>query len=289
MGISPRITPLGTLRDSIQELPTIPETLNRILDLLEDPDSGARDLAEVMRSDPPLAAKILRLANSPLYRKQRTLTTIQEGVAVLGYRTVRQVALCVSVISTLAGECAERGSPLDYRQLWRHGVTVGTLAGQLARLRGGLDPETVFTAGLLHDLGKFVLVLEFPGTYGSLLAERRREGRRLAEMERRELGFDHARAGEELANAWNFPVELAEPIGAHHDLQPPSVPAAVVALADDLGNRLDPPACDLGFDPDAVDPGPLYDAAGLTPAAVEAHREALDAALADAAPLRDLA
>jgi len=288
MSTRERNTSLAELRDSIQELPTIPETLSRILSLLEDPNSGARDLAEVIRCDAPLAAKILRLANSPLYRKQRTIGTIQECVSVLGYRTVRQVALCVSVISTLGQECEARGASVDYRDLWRHGVAVAAVAQALARQAGNCDPEIAFTAGLLHDLGKLVLGLEFPSTYGELVALRCREGRHLVEVERRELGFDHARAGEELASAWSFPVELVEPIGAHHEDQPPGALVAVVALADYLGNLLDPADGDLGFDAMLVDTAPLYRAAGLQREDVEAGLEQLREAIRTASPLRNL-
>ena len=288
MSTQDRNTSLAELRDSIQELPTIPETLSRILSLLEDPNSGARDLAEVIRCDAPLAAKVLRLANSPLYRKQRSIATIQECVSVLGYRTVRQVALCVSVISTLGQECEARGAGLDYRELWRHGVAVGAVAQELARQADTCDAETAFTAGLLHDLGKLVLSLEFPRTYGELVAQRCREGRHLVEVERRELGFDHARAGEELATAWNFPVELAEPIGAHHEAQPPGPTVAVVALADYLGNLLDPSDGDLGFDAMLVDTAPFYRTAGLQREDVEAHLDQLRDAIRAASPLRNL-
>ncbi|HOX26415.1 MAG TPA: HDOD domain-containing protein [Candidatus Krumholzibacteria bacterium] len=283
-----RRTTLEQLRDSVTDLPTIPETLSRLLKLLEDPNSGARDLAEVIRYDAPLASKILRMANSPLYPKQRSLKTVQECVSVLGYRTVRQVALCVSVVSTLARECDRRRSVLDYRDLWRHCASTGAVAQQLAYLAGDAEPEVVLTCGLLHDLGKFVLTLNEPRDYAELLRARCDCGRPLVEIEREAMGYDHAQAGAALAEAWNFPAVLVATIGHHHDLAVAEPPVGLVGLADYLANLLDPATSDLGFDAMVVKPAPLYAAAGLDRDSVESRLDPLRKAIADSSLLHDL-
>jgi putative nucleotidyltransferase with HDIG domain len=279
---------LDQLRNSVSDLPTIPETLARILKLLEDPNSGARDLAELIRGDAPLASKILRLANSPLYQKHRSIDTVQECVAVLGYRTVRQVALCVAVVSSLGRECERRGATMDYRDLWRHCVAAGAVAQALARQVGHEEPETVFTCGLLHDVGKFVLILRYPRQYGELVADRCGLGRLLVELERERMGYDHAMAGAALAEVWNFPARLVATIGGHHDQELVGCDVALVALADYLANLLDPSASDLGFDAMLVDPDPLYAAAGLDRDSIEARLDGLREAIAAASPLRNL-
>lgn len=279
---------LEQLRDSVSDLPTIPETLTRILKLLEDPNSGARDLAEVIRGDAPLASKILRLANSPLYQKHRTIGTVQECVAVLGYRTVRQVALCVAVVSSLGGEFEKRGATMNYRDLWRHCVAAGAVAQMLARHVGHHEPEAVFTCGLLHDLGKFVLTLRFPREYSELVAERCRRGQPLAELERERMGYDHAQAGAALAEAWNFPAPLVSAIGGHHDTEPTDRAVALVTLADYLANLLDPSASDLGFDAMIMDADRLYAAADLQREDVEARLNDMRDAIGAASPLRNL-
>ena len=279
---------LDQLRESVNDLPTIPETLARILKLLEDPNSGARDLAEVIRCDAPLASKILRLANSPLYQKNRTINTVQECVAVLGYRTVRQVALCVAVVSSLGNECEKRGATVNYRDLWRHCVAVGAVSQALARWSDNDDPEAVFTCGLLHDLGKFVLTLRFPRDYADLVSERCREGRALVDLELEKMGYDHAQAGAALADAWHFPAELVAAIGGHHDPEPADPTVALVTLADYLANLLDPSVSDLGFDAMVVDAERLYAAAGLARDDVETRLDDLREAITAASPLRNL-
>ena len=106
----------------VDDLPSIPETLMEILKVLDDPDSGPADLSQVVRLDAPLMARILRLANSPYYSSRGDITDIQRCVAVLGYRTVRQVAICVSVATSVMSAVATAKGGLDYRELWRHSV-----------------------------------------------------------------------------------------------------------------------------------------------------------------------
>jgi putative nucleotidyltransferase with HDIG domain len=279
---------LDQLRDAITELPTIPETLTRILELLEDPASGARDLAAVIRADAPLASKILRLANSPLYQKNRDITSVQECVSVLGYRTVRQVALCVAVISGLGRECSAKAGALDYRELWQHSVNVGAIAHALARRDGTVDPETVFLGGLLHDLGKFVLTICEPRLYGEIIANRRAAGVPLVTQEQGVLGFDHTEAGAVLADAWNFPRELQVVIRGHHHPDAGDHAQALVAAADVLANTLRPANSDLGYCASANGGQALLDAVGL-PADLPADlRSELKHAMRDAASLVNL-
>ena len=279
---------LAQLRDEIQDLPTIPESLARILQLLEDPNSGARDLAEVIRVDAPLSAKILRLSNSPLYKKSRSISTVQDCVAVLGYRTVRQVALCVSVVSSLAQECERRGVVLVYRDVWRHSVAAGAVAKYLAVRAAYHDPDTLFTGGLLHDLGKFVLTLQHPQRYGEVLVERRRRGVALVTLEAERFGYDHAQAGGVLAAAWRFPDELVRVIRDHHDATCLQRDVRLVALADYLAHLLEPVETDLGFDPTLTDLHEIHEAAGFEVDELEPAWPDLRLAIATLAPLRNL-
>jgi putative nucleotidyltransferase with HDIG domain len=255
---------LDALLDAIDELPSIPETLFRVLQIVDDPRSSAKSLADVIRFDAPLTAKILRLANSPFYNGGGELSDIRSCIAVLGFPAVRQVAICISVATRVVGECKRRECHLDYRALWRHSVSVGCIAKHLARELGDQDPEEVFTAGLLHDLGKFVLVLNAPSRYEHAIAERRRRREPLVHVEREAFGFDHTSAGQAFGMAWRFPRVLRAVARGHHG----AVGAAdgdarldrriaLVALADHLAHVLEPLGSDLGQDPDLVDPDPL--------------------------------
>ncbi len=277
------ILTLTTLQATVDDLPTIPEILTRILQLIDDPSSSAGDLAEVIRHDPPLASKVLRLANSPYYQKSRTLTSVQECVAVLGMRTVRQVAICVAVVSSLGKAFSERRPQIDYKEIWRHCVAVGATSRYLARLVRFPDPELVFTGGLLHDLGKFVLTLHAPGTYDRVIADRARSGSTLVAQERHVFGFDHAQAGAAMAESWLFPPELVVCIGDHHAGTHEGDAVTIVALGDYLANVLVPPRGDLGFATAGVTERDLFAAVPLDRDDVVTHHDAIREAIADAA------
>lgn len=268
---------------SIDELPSIPETLIEILRLIDDPGSGAGDLARVVRVDAPLSAKIIRLANSPYYGGRERIADIGRCIAVIGYRTMRSVAICLTVATNLMNAVASAGGRLDYRALWRHSVATAAIAKHLARMAGDEDPEELFSAGLLHDLGKFVIELYAPETYDGVVFDRSRNRRRLVEAEREAFGFDHAAVGEAFARSWRFPPFLCAMFGGHHqDVAGPAAPGdrtaraiALVALADYLANTMEPSRSDLGFDPRHADAARLHAAAGLAPDAVEAELPAL--------------
>ena len=279
---------LERLVTEAEDIPTVPESLIQIMRVLDDQDSGPADLARVVRLDAPLMAKILRLANSPYYQHPGRLADINRCVAVLGYRTVRQMALTVSVATSLVQAVARTAGRLDYRELWRHSVVVGAMAKELAVLTGHPEPEEVFTAGLLHDIGKYLIEISDAARYDRLIERRSAEGRPLIEMEREEFGFDHAEIGAAFSKVWYLPEPMVETLGGHHgrsgkDAGHPRH-VALVMLADYLANTMLPSRSDLGFDPRHVEPAALHRAAGVPLAELESRlgplREAVDMASA---------
>jgi HD-like signal output (HDOD) protein len=287
---------LAALLRAIDELPTIPETLIKILRILDDPQSSAQALADVVRLDAPLTAKILRLANSPYYCAAGNLADVRSCIGVLGFKTVRQLAICVSIATSLVAECNRRRSRLDYRELWKHSVNVAVVAKELALLTRTKDPEEIFTAGLLHDLGKFVILLHAPATYDQVISQRRAAARPLCEMELELLGYDHTMAGEVFGVSWRFPAVLTRPARKHHDhlLREPQASredyaVRLVALANELANRISPPESDLGFYREADATEALHAAAGLTLDAVNERLPKIREALANSGAYLELA
>ena len=286
---------LQELLSNFEELPTIPDILFQILKILDDPDSGAADLAEVVRLDAPLTARILRLANSPYYSSRGDMADIHRCIAVLGYRTIRQVAICVSVATSVVSAAARAKGKLDYKELWRHSVATGALAKHLAEMVDYQEPEEIFTAGLLHDLGKFILEIYSPQSYGQVIRSCREQERALVDMEREVYGFDHAVLGEAFGFSWRFPGMLTRCFGHHHDKPPKDCApgsdghaVALVALADFLAHTLIPSVSDLGFDPRSVELGDLCVAAGLTEDEVIDEYQALQEAVRQSTIYLDL-
>jgi len=289
------VAEIDAMLSSIEDLPTIPETLINILNVIDNPDSGPADLAAAVRRDAPLMAKILKLANSPYYSARGGISDINRCVAVLGYRTVQQVAICISVATVMVKAVADAGGQLDYRELWRHSVVTGAIAKHLARVVGHPDPEELFTAGLLHDVGKFILELHAPEAYAGVVQDRARNGDRLVDVEFARFGFDHALLGEAFARAWRFPEILVRAFGSHHDEtarngrdNPHWHETALVSLADYLANTMEPSRSDLGFDPNHVQAQALHLAAGISLEGVEENLSAIRESVASAAPYMNL-
>jgi len=274
---------------NIDDLPTIPETLINILNVIDDPDSGAADLAAAVRRDAPLMSKILKLANSPYYSARGEIGDINRCVAVLGYRTVQQVAICVSVATVLVKAVTDSTGELDYRELWRHSVVTGAIAKHLARITGYPDPEAIFTAGLLHDIGKFILELHAPGTYSGVVRKRAQDQVALVDAEFETFGFDHALLAESFARSWRFPDILVRSFGSHHGEvtvdgrdNPFWHETALVSLADYLANTIEPTRSDLGFDPSYVNVHALHLAANVTIEAVEENLDSIRESITNA-------
>lgn len=261
----------------IDDLPTVPETLVRIWQIVDDPLSTCDTLADVVRLDAPLSVKVLRLANSPYYNLGgQHVADIGAAVSVLGFEAIKHLAICVSVATNLVRDHARRRGGPDYRALWRHSVVSGVVAKRLAMLSRDANPDEVFTAGLLHDLGKFALLCAMAGPYAEVIASRRQSGRPLVEVEAEHFGFDHAAAGAAFGRSWHFPAVLTEGARCHHerflgarDDDRLERVRLCVALADRAAHRLDPPACDLGFVPGNAETGPLLLKLELAPTAID--------------------
>ncbi len=286
---------VAQLLREIDDLPSIPETLLEIFKVLDDPDSGPADLSSVVQMDPPLMARILRLANSPYYSRGGNLPDIQRCVAALGYKTVRQVAICVSVATTLVGAVARAQGKMDYRELWHHSVSTGAIAKHLARLTDYPDQEELFTAGLLHDMGKFVLEIHSPEAYDQIIESRLPNGRSLEEVESEYFGCDHAELGAAFGESWRFPPLLVRCFGEHHRISELKGPqnrgdhaVALVALADYLASTMVPSHSDLGFDHRLVNVELLHHKCGLTIAVVEENLKAISDSVKLASSFLDL-
>jgi len=279
----------------IDDLPSIPETLLAIFKVLDDPDSGPSDLSSVVQMDAPLMARILRLANSPYYSRGGNVPDIQRCVSALGYQTVRQVAICVSVATTLVGAVAKAQGRMDYRELWRHSVSTAAIAKHLAKMVKYEDPEEIFTAGLLHDLGKFVLEIHSPEAYDQLIESRLDNRRSLEDVEKEYFGCDHAELGAAFGESWRFPPLLVKCFGEHHSSEDYTEPldrsehaVALVALADYLASTMVPSNSDLGFDHRLVNVASLHHKAGLSVKLVEENLQGISDSVKLASVFLDL-
>ncbi len=208
---------------ALSDLPTVPSMAALALSVAEDPDSTASDLLRVIMSDPPVAARVLRVANSVYFKRGGgEVTDLQTAIVRLGFSNVRNLLMGVSVIRSFDAYFV--GAPLTREDFWIHSIAVGVLASRMAGRSENLCSSTAFVAGLVHDLGKLLLDRHARAAWNRSLAVARERRVPLCEAERETLGADHAAVTGALLAAWRFPSEISEPVRWHHD--PPSCPEA---------------------------------------------------------------
>jgi HD-like signal output (HDOD) protein len=209
-----RIEDLGKYLTDIPTLPMVAHEIN--LASVRD-DFTAQSLGKIIEKDPPLTGKMLRLANSAYYGFARQVSTLDRAITLLGFNTIRNLALTVSVSQLFGGD---RSSTVDLKGLWRHSLGCAVAARTLIeRFDPGLAEEA-FLSGIVHDIGAIILLNNFPEeTTGALqmMAERQISQ---SEAEKKALGVTHEEVGAFLADKWNFPVQYYRVIRMHH--KPPS-------------------------------------------------------------------
>ncbi|MBN1164121.1 MAG: HDOD domain-containing protein [Candidatus Krumholzibacteriota bacterium] len=220
----------------ITDLPTIPQVLMSIWKILESPDSSSADLEKVISLDQSLSAKIIRLANSPFYYTPAEVSSVKSAIVNIGFDAVKNLVIAVSITSVFKKiKGVNRFFPL--KDFWRHCVGVGIAARLLGRKVEGIDSESCFCAGILHDLGKFLLNMLFPKEFAAALSLAAQEKIFIREAENRIFTVDHTHFGSALARHWNFSRELRQVIQSHHkpldDIEEEYlVETAVVRVAD---------------------------------------------------------
>ncbi len=222
---------------TLDDLPSLPAVVMELLNSIDQDDVDISVLAKKVSHDQALTAKTLRLANSSLYGLQVKVTTIQQAITYLGFQTTRNLITAAAVTGCFAeGHCPG----FDHKAFWRHSIATAACAKVLAR-QMRFNQDYAFTAGLLHDIGRLVLVSCFPNQYSVTIAYREEHDCYLLEAERKVLGVDHVDAGMALAEHWNFSDTMRLAIAGHHDPEAPGAGflAAIIHVADAIVHALD--------------------------------------------------
>ncbi len=198
----------------IQELPALPAVVLELLSSIDQEDTDVHVLAQKIELDQALAAKTLRIANSSFYGMQSKVTSIPQAVSVLGFHSIRTLVTACA----LTGSFAPVGGGFDFSAFWRHSLATAVAARLLApHLQ--VNPETAFTAGLLHDLGTLVLATRFPAEHALIRGYRQAHDCQMADAELAVMGIDHAQVGSALAAYWKFPAAIQQAVADHHAIE----------------------------------------------------------------------
>ncbi|MCS7305660.1 MAG: HDOD domain-containing protein [Thermoguttaceae bacterium] len=226
---------LARLAARIGEISSLPEVVYRILSLVDDPNTGAEELSAAVRSDPALAMRVMRTVNSPYYGLEEKVSDLQQAIAILGFREIRNLAI-TSHVATLF-RTSEGYKYYSRRGLWQHLVATGIIARMVAHTSGGVPPHEAYLAGLLHDLG-WILLDQYAHASFCQLIDALRPDLSPCQVEMELLGFTHAQLGQTVARQWNLPEHLAAAIGFHHQPQLSPGPYRLLVGAVAVGNFL---------------------------------------------------
>ncbi len=231
----------------LSDLPSLPAVVMELLSSIDQEDVDISVLAKKVSHDQALTAKTLRLANSSLYGLQIKVTTIQQAITYLGFQTTRNLITAAAVTGCFADQTCPG---FDHKAFWRHSIATAACAKVLAR-RLRFNQDYAFTAGLLHDIGRLVLVSSYPVEYQAAMAYRRAQDVTTLQAEQAILLVDHVGAGVALAEHWQFSDTMKMAIAHHHEPETAGAGllAAIVHVADAIVHALD-----VARDPDDLVP-----------------------------------
>ena len=212
----------------LQNLPAFPSILDRFNEMVKDPSISMSQIGDVIGQDQMLSLKILKLINSAFYGFPGRISTITHALVLLGYDVVKGLILSATVFEEMSN---------DWRELWKHSLGVSKACGLICEKLRIPDAEEIAMAGLLHDIGKVVLILEEPVIYGKVQMGAAKHDMPIELAEQKLLGFDHTEVASWLCDRWHLPQRLGVPMAYHHHPESsknPQMHSVVVFLADNV-------------------------------------------------------
>ncbi|MBI5579449.1 MAG: HDOD domain-containing protein [Deltaproteobacteria bacterium] len=198
----------------VEDLPTLPRTVLRITELVNDPRASAKDLSIIITDDQVLTARLLKLVNSSFYGFPQRVSTVTGAIVLLGFDAIRNLLLTTSVLDLFPARIARVRR--DQEQLWDHSLGCAIGAKSIGDFLRHDKLEELFVAGLLHDIGKIVEMMFLQDEFARITERVRAEGVLMSAAEQDLLGCTHADIGRLLAEQWNLPAKLVGAIAWHH-------------------------------------------------------------------------
>lgn len=200
-------TTRADLNAVIGKLPVFPAAAHRVLQVLLREDWHASELGSIAKSDPTLAAHLIRAANSWTHRPRQPISTIPHAITYIGAERTSRILCAASMRPLFTSDIL--------RRIWNHSVESAEIARQMAQIAGSLPPEEAFLAGLVHDIGRLAMAT-LPSEFQARSARLIEKGCELVPVERALCGFDHAEAGAIALRHWSFPEDMAHAVQHHH-------------------------------------------------------------------------
>jgi putative nucleotidyltransferase with HDIG domain len=193
--------------ENINTLPTVPGVLKRLSGVIEKPRITIVEISAFISNDPALTTKVLKMVNSAIYGFPGRIASVSHATMLLGINVIKGLLLGVSVFELMQKTMGG---------LYQHSLACAIASRVIAQKKGLKEPEEVSIAGLLHDIGKVILTLEYPAEYQAAMDEAQGKGIPIFDAEKNQFNATHANVGSWLAEKWRFPSTLIEVIECHH-------------------------------------------------------------------------
>lgn len=213
MSVSPFVT-AQTIMKTFKVLPTVPIAASRAIQLLNESDVDMGEVADILLSDQVMAARVIRIVNSPLYKLLQEIDSVRQALIYLGPQRVFEIILTSCFLELTDSQSR---SPLNMQHCWEHAFGVGLVAKKLASFSDTIPQDQAYIAGILHDIGEVILSQQRRDEFTRVLVLAREQEIDLHQAEMGVFGTSHAEVGGLLAEQWRFPEVYIDVIRHHHD------------------------------------------------------------------------
>ena len=200
--------------ERVHTIPSLPEVVTQVCRLVNDPDANANMISAIMMKDSAMAAKMLRMVNSVYYGLKEPVSDLEQATVILGFKTIRSVALSISVINAFQ----QQNACFNMKAFWAHSAVSACLCKMIAEKAGLCDPGIAYTIGLLKDIGKLVLVENAPDETRAIVAVAREYKLSFNAATREVLDTDDAEIGGWLAQKWELDASITNTVRWQYDL-----------------------------------------------------------------------
>jgi len=240
------------------DLPAMPAIAVKVMEMVSDPGTSANDLQDLISRDQALTTKVLKIANSAMFGVSRDISTLSHAIMILGFSTIRSIVLAASTKSIYMKGDGESG--FSTKLLWDQAVGTAVFARYITHKFKLANDEESFIAGLLHNIGKTVIIINFSKDYNEVIREIYNDGGSFIERERAVMGFDHSQVGALVLRKWNLSRSLEDAVLNYHNPADSEVNkdlTAVVSMAHMFCSA-------LGMGPEAKSPVNIVDSQAAT-------------------------
>jgi len=194
----------------IDEIPTMLTVAMEIDRLTQDSTTSVKHIGDIIKVDPALTGKVLKIANSPLYATTHRIISLQQAIGRLGFDEIRKISMSIAIINSF------KHNYIDYEKFWVHSIATAYISSYIQKTGNNFDIEQSFSSGLLHDVGIIILDQYFSDTYKKVFTIAEQKKYNLELVEEKILGINHAEVGAILLKKWRVPENVVDAVLCHH-------------------------------------------------------------------------